>query len=458
MEKKMLIETVSWHLNADAEKIRQLTQELLENDRPELLLFPHPDKPMYIMAMALQKYATDHLLDSSYVRDSVKESGFLCFSLSRSTLPNYLRRLSRHNIGISDISQSEPADFSPSLLDIKKAFADDPGVTTFETASDRYLKFLKTKTPAIIEQELNEQVIGQPQLTKAVADFLYYHALRQQHPSLPQRPLLIAGPSGSGKTEVWRVAQKLYGSTFFIQIIDGSNISAEGWAGNYKIDTYLDSESTNGGILVVDEFDKLATPKHSSSGENVSLSIQAEFLKLVEGEYRVSKKKELTSMTSKMMGFVMVGAFEALRQWKQSIQSAPAKVRIGFCSEAVKEKTVPAPVSTELTDEDFIAFGIMPELLGRIAAKCATKALDAGAYLNIIRGPHSRVAALAQVLEMYGVRLGDILSDEDILALVETSKNNRTGVRWVSAQVETLLLEAIREHGLFPSKPMEQCA
>ena len=53
-----------------------------------------------------------------------------------------------------------------------------------------------------MEQALNEQVIGQPALTKAVADFLYYHALRQLHPELPQRPLLIAGPSGSGKTEV----------------------------------------------------------------------------------------------------------------------------------------------------------------------------------------------------------------------------------------------------------------
>ena len=458
MEKKLLIETVSWHLNADAEKIRQLTQELLENDRPALLLFPHPDKPMYIMAMVLQKYATDHLLDSSYVRHAVKESGFLCFSLSRSALPNYLRRLSRHNISICDTQQYEPADFSSSLLDIKKSFTEDPGVFTFEVTSDLYLKFLKTKTPALIEQELNEQVIGQPQLTRAVADFLYYHALRQQHPSLPQRPLLIAGPSGSGKTEVWRVAKKLYGDTFFIRIIDGSNISAEGWAGNYKIDTYLDSESTNGGILVVDEFDKLVTPKHSSSGENVSLSIQAEFLKLVEGEYRVSKKKELTSMTSKMMGFVMVGAFEALRQWKQSIQSAPAKVRIGFCMETSTEKTVPAPVSTELTDEDFIAFGIMPELLGRIAAKCSTRALDAKAYLGIIRGPHSRVAAIEQVLKQYGVHFSDVISDEEILALVATSKHNSTGVRWVSAQVESRLLEAIRQQGLFPSKSMEQCA
>lgn len=64
-----------------------------------------------------------------------------------------------------------------------------------------------------MEQELNKRIFGQPELTKAVADFLYYHALRQLHPELPQRPLLISGPSGSGKTEVWRVASRLYSDT-----------------------------------------------------------------------------------------------------------------------------------------------------------------------------------------------------------------------------------------------------
>jgi len=121
-------------------------------------------------------------------------------------------------------------------------------------------------------------------------------------------------------------------------------------------------------------------------------------------------------------------------------------------------KSRPHPVSTELTDEDFIAFGIMPELLGRIAAKCSTRALDAKAYLGIIRGPHSRVAAIEQVLKQYGVCFSDVISDEEILALVATSRHNRTGVRWVSAQVETRLLEAIRQQGLFPSEPLKQCA
>lgn len=455
MEKKILIETVSWHCAADADQIRQLTQDLLDNDRPALLLFPYPEQPMHIMGVALAKYATPELTASSCVRNPQTEGDFLCFHLLRSGLPTYIRYLSRFfrtPLSISELAEQDCAQ-NTSISEVKSQFA--PEDSFILDTTDPYLEFLKAKTPALIEQELNEHVIGQENLTKAVADFLYYHALRQQHPSLPQRPLLIAGPSGSGKTEVWRVAKKLYGNTFFIRIIDGSNISGEGWSGNYKIDTYLDSQSTDGGILVVDEFDKLVMPKHSSSGDNVSLSIQAEFLKLVEGEYRVSKKKELTSMTSKMMGFVMVGAFEGLWEQKKTAQEKP-RTHIGFRTDEVKPVT--AQSSPMLTDEDFIHFGMMPEFVGRIATKCATKALDAQAYLAIVRGPHSRVSLIAQVLQQYGIRIPDVISDGEILELVEASKNNRTGVRWVCAQVETRLLEAIREQGLFPAAPMERCA
>ena len=451
MEKKILIETVSWHCEADADRIGSLIQQLLENDRPELLLFPCPDKPMYIMGFTLAKYATPALTAAACVREPHTDKELLTFYFARAALPSYIRCLSRYFTKPLSISEFTAAEDAPNVTakEVPVAAMDD----FYLNENDPYLDFLKEKTPALIEQELNEHIIGQPQLTRAVADFLYYHALRQQHPSLPQRPLLIAGPSGSGKTEVWRVASRLYGSTFYIRIIDGSNISGEGWSGNYKIDTYLDETSTNGGILVVDEFDKLVTPKHSSSGDNVSMTMQAEFLKLVEGEYRVSKKKELTRMTSKLMGFVMVGAFEDIWQYKKLTQEKP-RPSIGFCTE---QPRAARPVNTDLTDEDLIDFGMMPEFVGRIATKCATKALDANAYLNIIRGPHSRVALIEQVLKQYGIHIQDVISDQEILELVDTSKNNRTGVRWVSAQVETRLLDAIRTQGLFPS-PMSECA
>jgi ATP-dependent Clp protease ATP-binding subunit ClpX len=312
------------------------------------------------------------------------------------------------------------------------------------------LQFLRTKTPALIEQELNELIIGQPELTKAVADFLYYHALRQLHPELPQRPLLISGPSGSGKTEVWRAASRLYGDTFSVKIIDGSSLSCEGWSGNYKLDTYVDSEMASG-ILVVDEFDKLARPKHNSKGDNVSLDMQSEFLKLMEGEYHITKDRKQTGKTSQQMGFVLVGAFESLRNEAES--RCCATTRIGFCTDASTPRTTSAPSTIRFTDEDFIHYGIMPEIVGRIATKCSTLPLDEGAYMDIIYSPHSRVSQIQNILKRYGTAFSDLISEEELHTLISTSKSNKTGVRWVSAQVENRLLNAIREQGLFSARP-----
>lgn len=460
MNEQILIQSVRWMPTATTSQIPALKEELLKKDSKELVLMTYEEDPTFIVGMVLTKYFTPELINTACVRERGEADDFFFFCFRRPGLPSFMRYLSRC---FYPTAPRNPEDFENLLKNPLTAPLDPaedapspryPMNDLNNRKRDPVLEFLKSKTPALIEQELNQRVIGQPALTKAVADFLYYHALRQQHPQLPQRPLLIAGPSGSGKTEVWRAANALYGNVFLIRIIDGSNISAEGWSGNYKIDTYLDERITKGGILVVDEFDKLVTPKHTSSGDNVSLSMQAEFLKLVEGEYRVSKSKELTNMTSKMMGFVMLGAFENLWERKKGKQTRQVN-SIGFCAQSTE---ISAPSSCDVpTDEDFIRFGMMPELLGRIAVKCATKALDAAAYLDILRGPHSRVALIEQVLKQYGIHIHDVISDEEILNLVETSRNNRTGVRWVSAQVENRLLEAIREQGLFPAA-MEKCA
>ncbi len=456
MNETVLIQSVRWMPNITASEITALKEEMLEKDSKELILLPQSDDPTFIVGMSLSRYETSGLVNASCAREQWEDGDFRCFHFRRAGLPSFIRHISRYFFPPlpRDVCLNHPPAAESDLLDenfLPFISAEGSGIRKRNPVLD----FLKNKTPALIEQELNQRVIGQPALTKAVADFLYYHALRQQHPQLPQRPLLIAGPSGSGKTEVWRVANALYGNVFPIQIIDGSNISAEGWSGNYKVGSYLNEKSTNGGILVVDEFDKLVTPKHSASGENVSLSIQAEFLKLVEGEYRVSQRKELTDMTSKRMGFAMLGAFESLWEQKKAKQTRQFG-SIGFCAQ--NAEVSPSANCDTLTEEDFIRFGMMPELLGRIAVKCTTKALDAAAYLDILRSNHSRVALIEQVLKQYGIHIQNVISDEEILKLVETSKNNRTGVRWVSTQVENRLLEAIREHGLFPAAAEKECA
>ena len=101
-----------------------------------------------------------------------------------------------------------------------------------------------------------------------------------------------------------------------------------------------------------------------------------------------------------------------------------------------------------ISDEDLIGFGMMPEVVGRIAMKVNTRDLTEEDYLAIIRSPHSRVATLLQVLEDYGVASAEVLSDDEIRDLIATSKTNHTGFRWVSAQVESRILEVIRTQGV----------
>jgi ATP-dependent Clp protease ATP-binding subunit ClpX len=309
--------------------------------------------------------------------------------------------------------------------------------------------FLKQYTPAIIEHKLNERIIGQEELTKSVADFLYYHALRFLHPELPHRPMIIYGPSGSGKTEVWRVARKLFGHTFHISIVDGSQITCEGWTGNIKLANLIDDDIAAGGILVIDEFDKLARPHHNSSGENVSESTQSELLKFLEGEYEVDRGKSKSWFTSSytrkinttMSGAAMIGAFESLREKKAQ---SKAHTTIGFNAQQNTSPNIDDEI-IRLSDEDFIEFGIMPEIVGRIALNCPAKQLNDKDYMEILKNPYSRVSAIAQMLKSYQIDPYDAIKEEEVREMIAKSKSNRTGVRWVSAQVEGKMLDLLRQ-------------
>lgn len=300
--------------------------------------------------------------------------------------------------------------------------------------------FLSKYTIPMIEAELKEYILGQDELIKHVATFIYYHMLRQIYLDLNMRPMLISGPSGSGKTEVWRVAKKLFDKYLEIEIVDGSSITQDGWSGQRKLSSIMKALGPST-ILVIDEFDKLATPTHSKHGDNVSGRIQSEFLKLLEGDYNTigfRKDDESDGITydANSLGIVLIGAFEGIRSDKEN-----RKERIGFSGETRNKAKYEALVP--ITDEDLIKFGVLPELVGRIADKCTTNKLTAKQYLKIIRNENSRVNELIFVLNQLGISTRRVLSDKKIMELSEQSQVNMLGVRWVSAQVESILLELL---------------
>ncbi len=446
MEEMIQIKSLRWYAQATAQQLTQWKQALLSQDSPVLIVVPDPEDSTQYLALLLEKYYTKTLSSCTGVRATQHDTPFVQLTVSGIGVRGFVSMVMRKVRPYVFVEENQGENFTDLLLTAEE---ENPHKQENANNWDSFGgvdHFLQTQSPASIQRALQEYVIGQQELTRAVAEFLYYHGLRQKHPQLPQRPLMIAGPSGSGKTEVWRVARKLYGDLFPIRIIDGSNLSCDGWAGNYKLDTYVDASLVHGGILVVDEFDKLTKPKHSSKGDNVSLDMQSEFLKLIEGEYRITEKRKQTNLTSQKMGFVLVGAFESLRAEKMGQVQRQTKP-IGFCTQTAQPQE-----AEKLTDEDFIAYGIMPEIVGRIAVKCEAKPLSDSVYADIIRGPNSRVSQLAKVLASYGVAVTDVISNKALMELVAASKSNQTGVRWVSAQVESRLLEAIYEQGLFPSQ------
>ena len=307
-------------------------------------------------------------------------------------------------------------------------------------------RFLNENTPATIEAQLSEYVIGQQELVRSVADFVYYHVMRRMHPELPVRNLLVAGGSGTGKTEVFRWVSKLYGDVVRVKVVDGSRLSKDGWSGNYKMTDML-SEDLD--ILVLDEADKLCKPSYSAAGTNVSEEMQSEMLKLLEGEYEVVDRRFKVKYTIENLSIALVGAFESIREEKRQQMN---KRTIGFCAGTIVDRDDSARSLDRnlerISDEDLIGFGMMPEVVGRIAMKVNTRDLTEEDYLAIIRSPHSRVATLLQVLEDYGVASAEVLSDDEIRDLIATSKTNHTGFRWVSAQVESRILEVIRTQGV----------
>ena len=341
---------------------------------------------------------------------------------------------------------------SDMLMDIFTTIGHSPTAPISQTNPTH---FLSEYTIPIIQQQLQQYIVGQEELVTHVAMFIYYHMLRQTRNNLGMRPLLISGPSGSGKTEIWRVAKKLYSKYLQIEIVDGSTITQEGWNGQRKLSSVLQSLNT-AAILVVDEFDKLAKPSYSKGGDNVSQRIQSEFLKLLEGDFTtVGYRRDDVRLNydTTTLGLVMVGAFEGIRSEKENENDA-----IGF----IRHTNSAYDKCVVITDEDLIEFGVMPEIAGRIADKCTTNKLTAAQYLEIIRNQFSRVNVLIQELEALGIKAEEAITDDRIIELAEQSQSNMMGVRWVSSQIETellklLLLADLRQQFVAPMLPENHC-
>lgn len=293
-------------------------------------------------------------------------------------------------------------------------------------------------TPQYIVQEVNKAIIGQEQAKSAVALAVWKQILRANGDNaVPRTNLLLYGPSGCGKTAIIREAARIAGLPFLA--VDATGITETGYRGKNAADIVTDLLTGFKGhphvrhaIIFIDEVDKLSA--HGADWRQAYCQgTQHALLKLVEGmEVTVDG---MTINTTDLL-FLFGGAFGRMREERKC--AAP----IGFV------RSEPScPSVTQHTAEDFCAYGMERELMGRIGRFVPVEQLTTEQMKRILtESSLSAFVKYKKFFRAHKVRLK--LPDELVEQLACESVAQGTGARGLDGAVEALvqpLLYALAE-------------
>ena len=293
-------------------------------------------------------------------------------------------------------------------------------------------------TPQYIVQEVNKAIIGQEQAKSAVALAVWKQMLRANGDNaVPRTNLLLYGPSGCGKTAIIREAAKIAELPFLT--VDATGITETGYRGKNAADIVTDLLTGFKGhphvrhaIIFIDEVDKLSA--HGADWRQAYCQgTQHALLKLVEGmEVTVDG---MTINTTDLL-FLFGGAFGRMREERKC--AAP----IGFV------RSEPScPSVTQHTAEDFCAYGMERELMGRIGRFVPVEQLTTEQMKRILtESSLSAFVKYKKFFRAHKVRLK--LPDELVEQLACESVAQGTGARGLDGAVEALvqpLLYALAE-------------
>lgn len=231
-------------------------------------------------------------------------------------------------------------------------------------------------SPHEIYDYLNKNIYGQDAAKRAVSMLMFHHLNGNK------RNIVMAGKSGCGKTEIWRALSKRYD---FIRIINGPQLSCDGWKGSFHLkDIFWDEpkETAEHLVIVIDEADKMFEPAIASGGTDIAKMIQNELLKLMDGDTLTfvsdnnnDKSKKMTVDCSNV-SVVLCGSFETMLKTKMEASSGG----IGFLQPEKKESRI-----GECNEKDLIKYGnVRREIAGRINQIVTLDALTAADFEAIL--------------------------------------------------------------------------
>lgn len=322
-------------------------------------------------------------------------------------------------------------------------------------------KKIKKMVPMEIKSELDKHIIGQEDAKVSIAIAVYNHYKRMNIESdvkIAKSNVLLLGPTGSGKTLIAQTVAKLLDVPF--AIADCTSLTEAGYVGEdvenvlYKLLNAADGDVSKAekGIVFLDEIDKIAC---SRLGANLSKDpsgegVQQALLKLIEGTVanvsssggRKNPNDKFIEINTENILFICGGAFQGLESIiNKRVQTKTTSIGFGANVEKEKEKTV-GEAFKEVSTEDLIEFGLIPELIGRLPIVVSLDELTEDAMVEILTKPkNSLVNQYKEIFKYDGVDLD--FTTESLRDIARETMKRKTGARGLRGILEEILKESM---------------
>lgn len=317
----------------------------------------------------------------------------------------------------------------------------------------------KLPKPSAIKAFLDQYVIGQDDAKRFLSVSVYNHYKRllqkdcKDEVEIEKSNIIMVGSTGTGKTLLARTIARMLHVPF--TIVDATVLTEAGYVGEdiesiltrlLQVADYNVPEAERG-IVFIDEIDKIAR-----KGDNPSITrdvsgegVQQGLLKLLEGSVvnvppqggRKHPDQKMIPVNTKNILFICGGAFDGIE--RKIAQRLNTRV-VGYNAAQIDRSNM----MQYIAPQDLKAFGLIPEIIGRLPVLTYLNPLDRDALRAILTEPKNSI--IKQYVKLFEMDHIDLTFDEEVFEyIVDKAVEFKLGARGLRSIVETIMMDVMFE-------------